>query len=412
MQRSSRQRRRPLFIAGTVAAGLLSIALSSKAGSAATVPPVMPNVGAVTDLTWGISPAEMDRTVSVLVDTGVRSVRLNANWSSVERTGKASMDAWALETLDTAVTKARNAGLEVLMPISDGVPYWASGDPKKSGGTWEKTWRPTNMSDYGDFVRFIVGRYSPLGVSSYEMWNEPNHPRFWPSGVNAAEYTEMLRAGSAAVRQANPNAKVLLGGLSSNDHTYLAALYAAGAGPLFDIAAIHPYTGSVDPDLCWTDATGKKAKDAFCGIEAVRDLMVANGDTAKPIWLTEFGWSTASATYGVTEAQQASFLTSAYTWLSSRPYVTNTFWYQLRNVYWLNDASSDLEANYGVLRVDYSPKPAAAALKSVAANQAPRTDDTTTTSSSTAPTTTATTVAPATTTTTVAPTPTKRKPHR
>jgi hypothetical protein len=350
-------------------AGWLAGALLASASVVATVPApagastaaVFPSVGVVTDLTWGISRAEMQRTIDLLVASKVRSVRLNVSWSGVEPNAKGVLNTGWLAELDAAVSMARTAGLDVLMPIADGVPYWASADPAKAGGSWNKMWRPTLMSDYGDFVRFVVSHYSPMGVNTYEIWNEPNHPTFWPSGINAADYTEMLRAGSAAVRKTNPSAKVVMGGLTKSDHTYMQALYAAGAGPLFDIAAIHPYTGGVSPTWCWTDATGLKAKDAFCGIEAVRDVMVANGDSAKPLWLTEFG---------VTEAQQASYLTEAYTWLSTRTYVTNTFWYAFRNTYWLNDNPKEHEANTGVLRTDYTTKPAYAAMAAVGAAQA------------------------------------------
>jgi len=372
-----------------------AVATATSAGSAAGTGATVPTVGVVTDLTWGVSRAEMDRTVGLLVAAGVRSVRLSVSWSAVEQDGKGVLNTAWLAELDAAIQKARNAGLQVLIPIADGVPYWASADPAKTGGSWNKLWKPTSMSDYGDFVDFVVSRYSSLGVTSYEIWNEPNHPRFWPSGVDAVDYTTMLRAGSDAVRRANPAAKVVLGGLAKSDAAYMSALYAAGAGPLFDIAAIHPYTGSVSPTQCWVDASGVKAKDAFCGIEAVRDVMVAKGDSAKEMWLTELGWSTSTAAYGVTEAQQASYLTDAYTWLSSRPYVTVTFWYQSRNVYWLNDDPTDLEANYGLWRTDYAAKPAWASFQAVAASQVPPGATTSTNAAST----TTPTTAPATSTT-------------
>lgn len=361
-----------------VAAGTVAAVSPSRPAAAAALPPP---VGVVTDLTWGISRAEMDRTIKLLVDTKVTSVRLNVSWSGVEPTTKGVYNTGWLAELDAAVTKARAAGLQVLMPMSDGVPYWASADPAKANGKWNKMWRPTRMSDYGDFVEFVVRRYSPSGVTSYELWNEPNLPYYWPSGVSAASYTEMLRAGSAAVRRVNPSAKVVLGGLAGNDSAYMAALYTAGAGPLFDIAAIHPYTGSVSPTQCWTDASGRKAKDAFCGIEAVRDVMVARGDSAKSLWLTEMGWSTANAQYAVTETQQANYITAAYAWLASRPYVTNTFMYSFRNTYWQYDAPSLLNAQYGLLRTDFSAKPGLAALRTVASQASGGTTSSTTVSS-------------------------------
>lgn len=334
------------------------------AGAATNNPPA---IGMVTDLTWGISRTEMERTIKLLSSSGVRWVRMNVSWSGVEPTGKGVINSGWLSELDAAVRYAREAGLQVLMPIADGVPYWASADPAKANGTWNKYWKPTSMVDYGDFVGFVVRRYSPMGVSHYEIWNEPNHPRFWPSGVSAADYVPMLKAGYQAVKAASPEATVLMGGLSKGDHYYLRQLYAAGAKPYMDVINIHPYTGAVGPNSCWNDKNGLKAVDAFCSIETVRDVAVANGDSAKPMWLTEFGWTTYTGTYGVTEEQQAKNLTDAFAWLGSRPYVTNAFWYSFRNTYWLKDDPSSWEANVGLLRTDFTAKPAHAALLAVAA---------------------------------------------
>jgi hypothetical protein len=337
--------------------------LGGVSAGAATSAPV---VGVVTDLTWGISRAEMERTVDLLTASGVQWVRMNVSWNAVERDGKGVVNAGWLAEIDAAVSYARNAGLRVLMPVADGVPYWASADPAKANGSWNKYWKPAKMSDYADFVDFVVRRYSPLGVAHYEIWNEPNHPRFWPSGVNAADYASMLRAGHAAVKAANPAATVLMGGLSKGDHYYLDQLYAAGAKAYMDVINIHPYTGAVGPTSCWNDSNGRKAVDAFCSIEAVRDVMVAHGDTAKPMWLTEFGWTTYTGPYGVSEAKQAQNLTDSFTWLSSRPYVTNAFWYAFRNTYWLKDDPTSWEANVGLLRTNYTAKPALAALTALA----------------------------------------------
>lgn len=65
--------------------------------------------------------------------------------------------------------------------------------------------------------------------------------------------------------------------------------------------------------------------------------MVANGDKAKHVWLTELGWSTATTTYGVTEAAQADHLTKAFTELTTYPYVDAAFWHNFRNIWWSPD---------------------------------------------------------------------------
>ncbi|MEY2418153.1 MAG: polysaccharide biosynthesis protein PslG [Actinomycetota bacterium] len=320
--------------------------------------------GVVSDLTWYISRADMDKSIAMMKDEGVKWIRANINWSSIEPNTKGTLDAWWLGEIDYVVAQAHAAGIEILMPIADGVPYWASADPHKSGSSWDKYYRPSNFQDYADFAKKIVARYAPKGVHAYEVWNEPNYSRFWPSGPSAVDYVSMLKAAYPAIKAADPSATVVTGGVSRNDFSFIAAIYAAGGKGYFDAVGVHPYTNTVDPTSCWTDANGKNSIDAFCGIESVHNVMAANGESAKTIWITEFGWSTASgASNGVTEATQASYLTKAFNKLDSYSYVEHAFWYGFRNNYWSNNDQSDIEANYGLTRVDFSTKPSYAAFK-------------------------------------------------
>ena len=401
----SRQRLRLRRLAAVLAVVGVTTTMLDGIASPAQATTAGPGVGAVADITWGTSQADINNTISSMTAAGIKWVRAGVSWAAGEEHGKGVWNQGYLSQMDYAVGQARAAGMEVLMPIADGVPYWASADPAKyadaSGHHWNKYWRPANASDFGDFMRAMVNRYKGFGVRTYEVWNEPNLSRFWPSGPNAVEFTALLAAAYPAVKAADPAATVLMGGLSKGDYNYLAQVYAAGGRPYFDAVAVHPYTGSVDPTWCWNQAgTTRLAIDAFCSIEEVRNTMVANGDSAKTMWLTEFGWSTNSGSYGVTEAVQADFLTKALDRVrSSYPYVVASFWYNFRNNYWLNNAADDYEANLGLLRIDFSAKPSYDAMRLFTG--APLAPPTTTTT--VAPTTT-TTVAPTTTTTTAPPT--------
>jgi hypothetical protein len=327
-------------------------------------------VGVVSDLSWYMSRPEMDRSIAMMRDAGVQWVRASMNWATLEPNAKGVLDPWWMPELDYAIQKARAAGLQVLMPISDGVPYWASGDPAKytdgSGAHWNQAWKPSNFQDYADFARSMVNRYKVFGVRHYEVWNEPNYVRFWPSGPDPADYTAMLRAAYPAIKQADPGATVVMGGVSGSDYTFLQGIYSAGGRGFFDIAAVHPYTNGADPTACWYEpGTTRYAKFAFCGIEEVRQTMLANGDS-RGLWLTEMGWSTSAVAMGVTEATQADYLTKAFTKVQGYPYVTNSFWYSFRSNWWTNNDPGDIEANYGLVRVDFSVKPAYNAFKAYA----------------------------------------------
>ena len=325
--------------------------------------------GAVTDLTWGRLKADQDRTISLLVDAGVRSVRANVNWKDFQPDGPTTFNSWWVTNVDYVVGQLKAKGIEVVMPVADGVPYWASADPGRytdgSGAHWNQYWRPRLNSDYATFVGWVARHYAPLGVHAYEVWNEPNYARFWPSGPNAADYAGLLKAAYPAIKAADPTATVVLGGLSQNDYPFLQQLYAAGVAGSFDVAAVHPYSG--DPTVCWTDSsTGMNSVWAFCGLQSVHTVMANNGDGAKAIWLSEFGWSTCSCTNGVTEQAQADYLQKAFNSLQGYSYVTKAFFYNFRNNYWQNNSPGDIEANYGLLRTDYSAKPAYAVYKAYA----------------------------------------------
>ena len=214
--------------------------------------------------------------------------------------------------------------------------------------------KPKNPADYADFVRYVATRYAGR-VSAWEVWNEENTSRFWSTGPSASEYVPLLQAAYPAVKAADPTALVVFGGVSQNDYTYIESAYAAGAKGFFDVMAVHPYPGPNPPEHVWY-WDGRIGQSAFTGFAEVRNSMLARGDD-KPIWLTEFGWSTTTReSSGVTPDQQADYLGRAYRLLESYPYVEIAYWYNLRNNFWDNDADT-WETQLGLMRTDFTHKP-------------------------------------------------------
>lgn len=309
-------------------------------------------LGVSPDLTWGTSSADQVRTVGALQDIGARWVRLNIEWSAAEPT-PGVYDQWMLEYYDHAVQLAHDAGLKVLMLVSRS-PQWASGSTNKESP-------PRNPADLARFLRVMAARYAGK-VSAWEIWNEENISRFWPQGPNPRAYTALLKAAYPAVKAGDPAAKVVFGGLSTNDYAFVAGAYAAGAKGYFDVMATHPYSCQA-PEKTWLE-NGRISGHAFLGYRPIRALMLANGDD-KPLWFTEFGWGTTSAQCGVSPTTQASYLTRAVQLANQDRYVGVALYYNLRNNYWGKDAN-DTEDQYGLMRTDFTPKPAYAAFKALA----------------------------------------------
>ena len=327
-------------------------------------------LGVVGDITWGQSRADVDREVELMRAAGVRWIRASVNWRWLEADQKGTIDTGLLAQYDYAIDRARQAGLQVLMPVQDGVPYWASSDPNKrienGSRRWDQVRPPSDMGDFGDFVRFVVDRYSDRGVHAYEIWNEPNIRWFWSPQPDAGGFVKMLRAGSSAVRAADPTATVVLGGLSKSDFEYLEDVYAAGGKDLFDAVGVHPYTYGVDPEVSWMGTNSgedphRLSYNSFPALKEVRATMEAHGDAHKKVWITEFGYSTTSADGGVSEARQAEFLVKSLRQVERLPWVHSLFVYQARDTPFNN--TDTYEGRFGLMTTDWKPKPAYGALR-------------------------------------------------
>jgi hypothetical protein len=314
--------------------------------------------GVVPDLTWATSSADQDRTAGALRDVGARWVRLNANWADAEPS-KGRYSSWWLAHYDRAVALARSAGARIVM-LSYQSPSWASGSSNRETP-------PRDPADFARFMGFLANRYAGQ-VEAYEVWNEENIDRFWSTGPSAAQYTQLLKASYNAIKAADAGAKVVFGGTSLSDYDFIEAAYAAGAKGHFDVMSVHPYSCHA-PNVVHRHGNGRIAKDSFAAYREVRALMAARDD-AKPIWFTEFGWSTTSQSCGVSESQQADYLVEALRFIEQDPYVEVALWYNFRNNYWNHD-EDHIEARYGLMRTDFSPKPAYHALKSYRPGSAP-----------------------------------------
>ena len=320
--------------------------------------------GVAPDMTWTdtIQLADQDRTAEGLADLGARWVRMDASWYRAEPVS-GRYDERFLGEVARAISLARGAGSKVILMVNESPP-WAS----LSG---DKNAPPTDPADYASYLRFVATRFAGQ-VDAWEIWNEPNIPRFWSTGPDAAEYARLLRAAYPAVKAGDPAAKVLFAGVAFNDYDFLERAYAADPdlGRFFDVMATHPYTyGGAPPEEIYRRLdNGRVHPGSFSGYREVRASMQQHGDD-KPIWFTEFGWATTTQDTplgGVDAATQADYLTRAYEYLEQDPYVEVAAWYSYRNSNWANDADT-WEDQLGLVRTDFSPKPAYQAFKAYGA---------------------------------------------
>ncbi len=296
--------------------------------------------------TGGYTFADQDQEIASLKEAGAKWARINVVWSEVEATQKGNYNAGLLALYDHLMARLTENGIKAIFVTAD-TPYWASADPAKTNGVWSQKYKPTNNSDLADYFVFLLNRYQSTGPHAFEIWNEQNASNFWPSGVDAADYFNMLQTCYNAIKAADPQAKVLNGGLTdgSNTTNYMTALYAAGGKNYFDAWSQHTYTKTPQYETI---------------VSKVRNIMVANGDSAKKIWMTECGWLTATNgdTGAVSFNRQAHYLMNFFTRLATYPYVEVVCWYTSRSY-----DENEHEGSFGLMLPDFTRKPSFYAYK-------------------------------------------------
>ncbi len=256
------------------------------------------------------------------------------------------------------------AGTKVNVNVA-GTPAWAG------GGSTDTRQPPANPQDYADFLRYVAGRFAGR-VTSWEVWNEEDSTAWWLGDLPT--YVALLKAAYPAVKAADPSAQVVFGGTVGNDYQFLDAAYAAGAGGSFDAVGVHTDTGcgTNSPYYYQRDpGTNRINRFSFLGYREVHATMAAHGDAAKPIYMTELGWSTSAAPCptankagGVSPATQAAYMAQAFHCLAGDPYVAVGIWFEL-----VDNGAADTPLNrYGLLDTNLTPRPAYQTLKSIAQN--------------------------------------------
>jgi exo-beta-1,3-glucanase (GH17 family) len=300
--------------------------------------------GAQVHSLWpSVSSAEMTQELNALQAAGVNVVRVDVGWATME-TSKGEYDATYLAKLDALSAGAAARGIKLIATLWQ-TPQWAS-----SGGAWNDA--PSNPADFGAFAQFITSRYGSE-LAAVEVWNEPEINENLIAANLPATYVQMVKAVYAGAKLGDPNVPVLAGSLAYADIPFLQELYADGIKGYYDGISLHPYADGAAP------ANTAVTHSFLGGIESLHTAQQAAGDDT-PEWVTEFGWPTGTSEGANTEQQQAEYTEQAFALLDSLPYVAGATVYQLRD---METNPSDPEDNFGMLRQNFAPRPAYAALK-------------------------------------------------
>ena len=303
---------------GAVAAAVLLVGKAGIAPDTPRLPELVcagPEIGVNSNLAFDGDPEHRAETVTAIHRfLHPQVVRDSLLWNEIEPV-KGRRD-WSRP--DSTVEELRAAGIEPLLAVF-GSPSWANGVPDSTPGHY--LYVPSRgaaldawLHEYSDFLAAAVRRYHDY-VRRWEIWNEPNLVDFWRPQPDPVAYRQVYETLRATILRVDPKAEVAVGGLGglslapAPSIPGLAFLRRLTRTRLpIDAVAIHPY--STDDHPPWVHVANE---NNFDNIGRVHDQLSAEGEVA-PIWVTEWGWSSAA----IGQRLQAQYVGRSLTMLQHR----------------------------------------------------------------------------------------------
>jgi hypothetical protein len=256
---------------------------------------------------------------------GIRWVRLDLAWSAAE----VDPGRYDFRTWDRFLDAFEPHGIRVLLILDYGNDLYDDGFPPET---------ESGRTGFASFAAAAARHFR--GRVVWEIWNEPNLPRYWAGAPDPSAYVALARAAAREIRREDPGAWVLgpsLGG-ESFDLDYLEATFELGLLEIVDAVSVHPY-GASQPEA---------AAEFYEQIRA-RIARFAPGREI-PIVVSEWGYPVE----GLGAEGQADFLLRAIA-VNRKAGVPLTIWYN-----WQEPITP--WHSFGLLDVRGRPKPAYEAL--------------------------------------------------
>ena len=287
---------------------------------------------------------------------------------------------------NTGLALASSKNFRIVATIKS-TPTWAQKNAGKTCGPIDQEY----IDEFASFLEAVVARYSiaPYNIKYWELGNEPDVevngvPPDWGYGCwgqwgdpyfGGGYYAEMLKVAYPAIKRADPNAKVLIGGLLMDcDPTnppvgkdcaatkFFEGILNNQGGNYFDIVSFHIYPGySQGKVIDETHGNWLARGGIFAGkISYLKEIMAKYG-VSKPLMLTEIALGCAEYYTECTPPSsiffeaQADYLVKVFirSWAAG---LEGAIWYSLDDTGW----------RYVALNASSGPRPAYYAFKFMA----------------------------------------------
>lgn len=318
--------------------------------------------------------------LEALEDSGAGWARVRINWSWIQPDPPPADYVWG-PYHDEKLRLVAETGVRLIATVAD-APLWAAESPCDPI-------YPDQLDEFAQFLTDLVNRYRqfPYNIKHWELFNEPDYtwPDGWAGGLgcwgdDGDQYAQMLTWAYPAIKAADPEATVLMGGVALDWFTEYEGPFnryfpddvmAAGGGDFLDAISFHYFPDfraewerwvpEGNPPTCGDVEDGMGTPYEAWGIDLIaktnhfRNRLRTCFGVDKPVWVTEL------AEHGYSGdpdslAQQARYVIRGYT-RGLAAGVENITWYALSTP---NDSYEQ-----GLLFDDGTPKPAFYAYKTL-----------------------------------------------
>lgn len=286
--------------------------------------------------------------------SGSDIIREGITWKVLQPTEGTPPSDWNWSDFDAFYARSLAAGLRPILTFRN-APCWAALSPCATSAP-----NPPDPSRYDEFAYAAaqIARRYPQAYA-IELFFEPNNENMWGGPPDPVAFSTAVGLAADAIHAVPGNTiRVYTGGLAPGEASpdkyfygrFISDALDAGGIQRADAIAFHavtevPYQPGTDPTKSYLGRLRIQA-------EWLRSAASAHG-VSMPIAFTQLSYSTGDATYPYTEAQQAEALTASYQVIRQIPDTESVI---VSRLYDPGDGSK--VSGFGVLRSDFSPKPA------------------------------------------------------
>jgi hypothetical protein len=305
------------------------------------------------DSPFGINTAfhpgttDLDTRLKALQQAGIKWGRQDFAWKHIEK----AKGVYDWQPYDALVERCRDAGLLLVGDLTERPEFY---DLNTNEGA----------EAYAAFGRAAAKRYAGK-VDYWQIWNEPN------LGLSKGDpdvYARILSSAGKAIRETNPQAKVLGLNMAFCDVLWTEAVLKRVPYDCFDIICFHPYRNPNAPEdkFDWwvQDQYVKRFHKELTPdyplvhasfVEQADELIktMAKFGSPKPVWITEICFNTHIHPYGVSELRSADLLVRFYVLALASAKAEKIFWWTLKDG---GPQQFDAAEMVGLTRADGAPK--------------------------------------------------------